>query len=267
MTRLLQLAAAFLLTTTLAHAQIQPPTPQPTPQTKPNKKERPQREDVEWLWQYTPDATNKEGRENDLVQDLRFKPFLDQFLDTPQTFWGIAINGRYRSLANTALDHLTVPGKVLADENRYISITGCVVHFCPARGLLWVDLNGKQQHLVVFAAIDWIKEDRPASDPAAQYTLWVFPNMPLTAAAGGSSGPAQRIPPALTKSIARWTAEPLPGPGTVQNITHAILVDPDGTPHEVPPAALGVQPPQAPHTDTAPNPDSNSDAPTLKPRN
>ena len=49
----------------------------------------------------------------------------------------------YRSLADTALDHLTVPGKVLADDNRYISISGCVVHFCPARGLLWVDLNGK----------------------------------------------------------------------------------------------------------------------------
>jgi hypothetical protein len=262
MNRLLQLAAAVLLTTTLAHAQIQPPPPPPpAPQAKPNKKEKPQREDVEWLWQYTPDATNKEGRENDLVQDLHFKPFLDQFLTTPQTFWGFPIAGRYRSLANTALDHLTVPGKVMADENRYISISGCTVHFCPARGLLWVDLNGKQQHLVVFAAIDWIKEDRPASDPAAQYTLWVFPDMPLTTATGGSSGPAQRLPPALTKDIGRWAAEPLAGSGIVQNITHAILVDPDGTPHEVPPSALGIQPPPAPKSDT------DTEAPTLKPRN
>jgi hypothetical protein len=259
MNRLLQLAAAIFLTTTLAHAQIQPPPPQPAPQGKPNKKEKPQREDVEWLWQYTPDATNKEGRENDLVTDLRFKPFLDQFLTTPQTFWGIPIDGHYRSLANTALDHLTVPDKVLADENRYISISGCVVHFCPARGLLWVDLNGKQQHLVVFAAIDWIKEDRPASDPGAQYTLWVFPGMPLTTA----SGPAMHPPPALMKAIGRWAAEPLAGSGIVQNITHAILVDPDGTPHEVPPSALGVQPPPAPKSDT----DTGTQAPTLKPRN
>jgi hypothetical protein len=257
MNRLLQLAAAFVLTTTLAHAQIQPPPPQPTPQTKPDKKDKPQREDVEWLWQYTPDATNKEGRENDLVQDLHFKPFLDQFLTTPQTFWGIPIDGRYRSLANTALDHLTVPGKVLADENRYISISGCVVHFCPARGLLWVDLNGKQQHLVVFAAIDWIKEDRPASDPGAQYTLWLFPDMPLATA----SGPTQHPPPALIRAIGRWAAEPLPGSGIVQNITHAILVDPDGTPHEVSPSALGVQPPPVPKSDT------DTSAPVLKPRN
>ncbi len=62
------------------------------------------------------------------------------------------------------------------------------------------------------------------------------------------------------KSIARWTAAPLAGSGIVQNITHAILVDPDGTPHEVPPSALGVQPPPSP-TDT------DNSGPVLKPRN
>jgi hypothetical protein len=255
MNRLLQLAAALLLTTTLAHAQIQPPPPAPTPQSKPNKKERPAPENVEWLWQYTPDATNKNGRENDLAQDLRFKPLLDQYFAAPQTFWGIPINGKYKSLAETALDHLTVPGKVLADGNRYISISGSVIHFAPARGLLWVDLNGSH-HLVVFAAIDWIKGGHPTSDPAAEYTLWVFPDEPLAI-----TGNAAHPPPALMKSIARWAAEPLPGSGVVQNITHAVLVDPDGTPHEVAPSTLGIAPPPAPKSDT------DTAAPVLKPRN
>ena len=237
MRRLLHRAAALLFTTTLAPAQIQPP-PQPAPQTNPSKKEKPAPENVEWIWQYTPDDNNKDGRENDLLQDERFRPFLDQFLTTTQTFWGTPIAGRYRSLPNTALDHLTVPDKVLADDNRYISISGCVVHFCPARGLLWLDLNGTR-HLVVFAAIDWIKADKPTSDPAAQYTLWVFPNQPLTVATNG----AQHAPAALLKAIARWTAQPLPGSAIVQNITHAVLVDPDGTPHQVAPSALGVAPP------------------------
>jgi hypothetical protein len=218
-------------------------------------KPKPVREDVEWLWQYTPDAVNKDGRENELVQDPRFMPFLQQFLTAPQSFWGYAINGRYRSLPNTALDHLTVPGKIFADENRYLTITGCTVHFCPARGLLWVDLNGKQEHLVVFAALDWIKEGRPTSDPAAEYTLWLFPNQSLSITGNGA-----HPPPALMKSIARWTAQPLAGSGIVQNITHAILVDPDGTPHEVPPSALGVATPSGP-TDT------DTSAPILKPRN
>ena len=58
---------------------------------------------------------------------------------------GASPSTAYRSLANTALDHLSVPDQVLADDNRYITITGCVVHFCPARGMLWVDLDGIPQ--------------------------------------------------------------------------------------------------------------------------
>jgi len=270
MNRLLQLAAALLLTTTLAHAQLQPINSQPQP--KSGKKEKPQRSDIEWLWQYTPDDVNKDGRENELVQDPRFVPFLEQFLTAPQTFWGYPINGRYRSLPNTALDHLTVPGPIFTTENRYIAITGCTVHFCPARGLLWVDLNGRQQHLVVFAALDWIKQSRPTTDPVAEYTLWLFPSEPLSVAAGPGSHP----PPALMKDIARWTAMPLPGSGIVQNITHAVLVDPDGTPHEVAPAALGVQPvmitvptgaPTAPGSNTSAPPANDNTGPILKPRN
>jgi len=151
---------------------------------------------VEWIWQYTPDDTHKDGRENDLAQDLRFIPFLQQFLTAPQTFWGQPLNGRYRSLASTALDHLSVPDKVLAEENRYVSISGCVVHFCAARGLLWIDLNGAH-HLVVFAAIDWNKQGRPTSDPAAEYTLWVFPDDPLSLA-----GPRVIRPPHSQKPSA-----------------------------------------------------------------
>ena len=253
MCRLLQLAAALLLTATLAPGQ--PPPAQPAPQGKPAKNQKPQPENVEWIWQYTPDDTHKDGRENDLAQDLRFIPFLQQFLTAPQTFWGQPLNGRYRSLASTALDHLSVPDKVLAEENRYVSISGCGVHFCAARGRLWIDPNGAH-HLFVFAAIDWNKQGRPTSDPAAEYTLWVFPDDPLSLA-----GPTGHPPAALTKAIGRWAAQPLAGSGIVQNITHAILVDPDGTPHEVAPSALGVTPPPAPKSDT------DTTAPVLKPRN
>jgi len=227
MKRLLQLAAVLLLTSTLAYAQ--PPQPQ-QPEPKPGKKQKPAPENIEWLWQYTPTADARDGRENDLVQDLRFRPFLDQYLTAPQTFWGTPIDGRPRTLATTALDHLSVPDKVLADENRYLSISGCVVHFCPARGLLWVDLNGAH-HLVVFAAIDWIKASKTPSEPGAEYTLWIFPNHPVD---------PEHIPAALTHSVARWTAQPPAGSKVIQQITAAILVDPDGTPHQIPPATIGA---------------------------
>lgn len=244
MRRLLQFATAVLVLTTLAPSYAKP------------KNEKPQREDVEWMWQYGPDDKNKDGRENDLVQDAHFRPFLEQFLTAPQTFWGVPINGKYKTLAETAYDYLSVPGSVRADENRYLTIIGHVFHFAPARGLLWIDLNGKH-HLVAFAAIDWTKQGRPTSDPSAEYTLWLFSNDPLTVAGPGAG--AQHVPAALTKSIARWSAQPLPGLGYVQNITHAVLVDPDGTPHEIAPASLGVQP--------APKDTDQQQAPTLAPRN
>lgn len=269
MNRNLQLAASFTLAALLAPALA-------LAASKP--KEPKLHEDVEWMWQYTPDQTHPDGRENDLAQDLRFKPLLDQFLTTPQHFWGQPIAGRWRSLSNTALDHLSVPDKVLADDNRYISISGCTVHFCPDRGLLWVDLNGSH-HLVVFCAIDWTKQGTPTSDPQAEYTLYLFSNDPL-----GVSGPAKaaaapsadlHLPPALTNAIGRWAAEPLAGSKIIQRITHAVIVDPDGTEHEVSPASLGVAPvmhtiptgngPTAPDNNAKPSTDDST--PILKPRN
>ncbi len=236
MHRILQLAAVLLFTASTVHVQFHLPGSK--------ERDRPakvRKGDLEWLWQYGPSDKDKEGRENDLVQDPRFRPMLAQYLTTPQTFWGSAVNGRYRPLADTALDFLSVPDKVLADDNRYLSISGCVFHFCPSRGLLWVDLNGPgrgPESLLVFAGIDWIRDSRTTTQPNAEYTLWIFPNQLLSTESTASN----RIPPALIRSIARWSAEPMSGNGIVQNISHAILVDPDGSPHELPPATIGVPP-------------------------
>lgn len=218
MRRLLQLVAALILLT-LAGAAT-------NAQFFKHKEKKP-KSNVEWLWQYGPPPAD--GRENALVLDPRFRPFLAQYLTAPQTFWGSPKTG-YKSLAETALDFLSVPDKVIADDNRYLSITGCVFRFCPARGLLWVDL-GLPQPLVVFAAIDWVKDSKVPSEPGAEYTLWVFSNQAIDAA---------HIPAALTRSIARWTALPSSGSTVIQKIRNAILVDPDGAPHSIPPASIGA---------------------------
>ena len=232
--RPLQLAASALLLATMAlsvQMSAQMPTPQPappqtsSPQIQKNKKQP--KENVEWLWQYGPPPA--EGRETQLVLDNRFRPFLAQYLTTPQTFWGNPKTG-YKSLAETALDFLSVPDKVLSDNNRYLTITGCVFRFCPSRGMLWVDLKGPHP-LVVFAAIDWIKDSKTPSEPDAEYTLWIFSNHPIE---------PDHIPAALVHSIARWTAQPPGGSTIIQQIRNAILVDPDGTPHTVATAATGA---------------------------
>lgn len=221
MHRRLQLVLLMLLTMSGAatHAQIS------SPQIKKDKKQP--KENVEWLWQYGPPPA--EGRENQLVLDPRFRPFLAQYLTAPQTFWGDPKSG-YKPLSETALDFLSVPDRVIADDNRYLSITGCVFRFCPSRGLLWVDL-GVPHPLIAFAAIDWIKDGKTPSEPDAKYTLWVFPNHPID---------PDHIPPPLIHSVARWTAQPPAGSTIIQQINAAILVDPDGTPHQIPPGAIGA---------------------------
>jgi hypothetical protein len=244
----------FLMVGTLASAQVHM-----SGNGDKGKKEKPQREDVEWIWQYTPDDTNKDGRENELAQDLRFKPLLDQFLTAPQTFWGIK-GTKYQPLSAVALSFLSVPDKVVADDKRYVSISGCVVHFCPSRGLLFVDLNGAH-HLVIFSAIQWIGGAKTTSQPDAEYTLWVFPSQALSVPSGAGPPTAPGLlPAAFKRSIARWAAEPLAGSHIVQNITHAVLVDPDGTPHQIAPSDLGVPA----LSTTTPN---TEEAPPLKPRN
>lgn len=220
MRRIIQLAAATLLVTASAmHAQIS------SPQIQRSKK--PPKENVEWLWQYSPPPAD--GRENQLVLDPRFRPFLEQYFTAPQTFWGNPKTG-YKPLPETVLDFVSVPDKVLADDNRYLSITGCVFRFCPSRGLIWVDL-GLQHPLIVFAAIDWVKDSKTPDQTGAEYTMWIFPNHPVD---------PTHIPAPLVDSVARWTAQPPAGSTVIQQIANAILVDPDGTPHQIPPASIGA---------------------------
>ena len=177
------------------------------------------------------------GEKMNLIQDPKFQPFLAQNLTAPQSFWGVK-GTKYKPLADTAMDFLSVPGKVVADEDRYLTITGCVFHFCPSRGLLWVDLNAapKTANLVAFGAIDWIRDSKTTSDTDAEYTLWLFSNQVF----GLGADAQNKIPAALVRSISRWTKEPLAGSGIVEKITHAIVVDPDGTPHQIPIAQLGI---------------------------
>ncbi|ADW69782.1 hypothetical protein [Granulicella tundricola] len=243
MIRPLYISALALALTPCAQAQLlgQPPlvqhdAAQDINRIKRDKKAK-SKENVEWLWQYSPPPAD--GREHDLIQDPNFLPFLDQYFTAPQSFWGTDSSGRTgrrKSLAETAYDFLTVPGKVWADNNRYITATGSVFHLRTSRGLLFVDLNGDHP-LAVFAAIDWIRDSKTTDQPDAEYTLWLFPNHSTAT----SANPAY-LPGPLIHSLTRWMAEPVPGTGIVQKITAAIVVDPDGTPHQIAVPTEAVQP-------------------------
>jgi len=221
MRRRLQLAAITLLLTTgvaAGGAQIH------------LKREKPPADDLSWLWQYTKPAPG--GNENGLTNDPRFQPFLKQHFTMPQSFWG---NGT-ESLAETAFTFLGVPGIMRADDNRYITATGCAPNFCPARGMLFVDTAGSRP-LVVFAAINWNSEGHTLDEDDAEYTLWIFLDRELTP--HGFTDTTLHLPLPLQKSLGIFSAE-LNGGKVPPLVTRSFVVDPDGKPHEIPPSQTGV---------------------------
>jgi hypothetical protein len=218
--------AALLLTASMAHAQMHMP--------QLSHKEKEKGEDVSWLAPYATPAPD--GRGNDLLRDTHFRLFLRDHLTARQIFWN-----ENESLADTAIEFLGVPGQVILDDNRYLSFDGCVPHFCPSRGLLFVDL-GTAHPLVVFIAVDWVKDNKVPGQTGAEYTLWLFSNRALNIAGGTDDASTEHVPPALIHIISRWAAQPTAGTTVLPNITNSVLVDPTGTPHQVPPASLGITP-------------------------
>jgi hypothetical protein len=219
MRRSLQLATAILLL--IAGAPV-------TPAQIHLKREKPGAEDLQWLWQYTKPAPN--GNENGLIRDPHFKTFLETHLTAPQSFWGS------ESLADTALEFLSVPGIARADDNRYITATGCVPHFCPNRGMLFIDTAGSRP-LVVFAAIDWSRESHTTDEDSAEYTLWIFPDRKLAPLDYTDDKPY--LPQPLKRSLGVFSAE-LNGGKMPPLVTRSFVIDPDGKPHEIPPSQTGV---------------------------
>lgn len=223
MRRQLQLAAGLLLISGAAATRAQIHL----------KHDKPQTEDLQWLWQYTQPAPG--SRENQMLWDSHFRPFLESHFTAPQSFWD-----KNKPLSEVVMEFLAVPGDVIGDNNRYFNADGCVQHFCPDRGLLWVDL-GTSHPLVVFVAVDWISDNKATDESGAAYTMWVFSNRAIDPV---------NIPSPLVRSIGRWTSQPYGHTNILQNITRVYIVDPDGTSHPVAPADIGARNTLPPETAT-----------------
>lgn len=211
-----------------ARAQLIGQPPLPPKRQKHQQKQRIR--DFEWMWQYGPPPEG--GREHEFIQDSHFRPFLQKNFTAPQSFWGLqpadVKDLRRKSLPDTIEDFLDVPGTVSADDNRYITVTGAVFHFSTSRGLLFADLDSPDP-LLAFAAIDWIRDAHTTAEANAEYTLWIFTNRQP-----GTADAPLALPPAFSRSLVHWVATPLAGSGIVQKIRAAILVEPDGIPHQIP---------------------------------
>ena len=191
----LHLAATLLLigAATVTRAQVSDPNKLIAPPPRNPAIQHPAPADnLQWLWQFTHPAPL--GEANNLRVDARFQAFLLDNFKQPQSMWGPPNSNE--PLATIIPLFLTQYGAVASEQNRFVTVDGCVPNFCAASGLLWIDL-GRPHPLAVFAAVNWNPEDHTTDQPAADYNLWLFTNRPLDADA---------LPLALTQAIAHWDA-------------------------------------------------------------
>lgn len=257
MRRILQLTLAlmFIMGTACLRAQITNPDtlvahPPPNPANHPIQPI----DNLQWLWPFAkPEPT---GRASDLRLDPRFHAILSANFHQPQAMWGNTDPARTQPLDAIIPLFLSRYGTVTTQDNRYISIDGCVPSFCPAHGLLWIDL-GTPHPLMVFAAVNWPAEGHTTDESSASYNLWLFSNHVLSAA---------ELPLPLTEAIAHWDARLAAAHRLVPHIQHATLVEPGGAPYALNPALTGANT-IAPQPDTTAQDDQPAHGTELKSRN
>ncbi len=226
-----QIAAVLLLTVVAmqAHAQITDPSALTAP--PPHRRDLPRHpvafSNPQWLWEYTKPLPT--GRADQLRFDDRFATLLEDNFKQAQALWE-SKPGAGVPLADIIPRFVARYSTVTAERNRYITLDGCVPSFCAAHGLLWFDL-GLIKPLMVFAAVNWSTEGHTTDEPSADYYLWLFPNRNI---------PADALPFALTQSIPHWDARLSAAHRLVPHVTHAVLIEPDGTPVPLQPALAGA---------------------------
>ncbi len=153
--------------------------------------------DLSWIRDFavpaTPEslAASQAGGENKLNWDPRFEGLLKLSFHQRQSFW--FDHGRFTPVAALAQEFIGVPGSVLVDEGRYVTVNGCVPHDCGDRGMVWIDTAVAVKPVLMFAATQPVSSG--PGDRDSQIHLWLFSSAHLN---------WQKLPPQFRSSLTQW---------------------------------------------------------------
>lgn len=146
--------------------------------------------DTSWVRDFASPVSEK-GRENQLNWDPRFRALLQSSLPQHQFFW--RDHGRFTLLPALVQTFIGVPGSVLLEHDRYVTIDGCVPHDCGDRGLVWIDTVPSKHSPVIFVATSNINNG--PSETGSPIHLWLFSSTTLD---------WQKMPPQFLSSLSEW---------------------------------------------------------------
>jgi hypothetical protein len=143
--------------------------------------------DLAWVRTFT--SADKKNSDN--KWDPRFRALIKQSFDQRQTFW--RDHGRFLTLPELVMEFIGIPEGVSLEQDRFVTMAGCVPHACSARGMVWIDTKGTGRPLVLFVAPQDVSTEQ--TEKRALQHLWVFSSVELN---------WQKMPPQFEASFARW---------------------------------------------------------------
>ena len=156
--------------------------------------------------------------------DDRFRALMRTSFSQQQRFW--RDHGHFPTVPELVQVFLGVPGGVTLDQDRFVTMDGCVPHACSARGMVWIDTRGTGKPLVIFVAPEDVST--ADSEKVAEQHLWLYASDPVN---------WQKMPDDFKSSLGRWYAayRAVWKPYNSMRVSMLTLVEPDGLTYDLSP--------------------------------
>jgi hypothetical protein len=176
------------------------------PVTKAQTKQPTAASDASWVRTYAPpnEANSATAAEHlhrgSLESDPRFIPLLRATLPQRQSWWVNGYGGS-ATVIDVVQEFLGIPNDPIVDDNRYVTLTGCVPHDCTTHGMLWID-TGTKPATVIFVGEDIVGGGLKGE---SGYHVYLYTSRELATYYAGNR-PIGIFSPNFRKHLAHWQA-------------------------------------------------------------